>query len=626
MLHINNLTYRIAGRILLEDATLVVPEGAKMGLVGRNGTGKTTLFKLLVGDISPESGSATIRKGARIGQVAQEAPASDESLLAFVLKADTERTTLLQEAETATDAHRIAEIQLRLADIQAHSAEARAATILHGLGFDAEAQARPTKDFSGGWRMRVALAAILFSEPDLLLLDEPTNYLDLEGTLWLESYIARYPYTVMIISHDRDLLNKAVDHIAHLDQLKLTAYRGGYDNFERTRREQLELQQKMREKQLDQRKHMEAFVERFRYKASKAKQAQSRLKALEKMSPIAAVMEDHVKPITFPNPEKGMAPPIIRMDRASVGYEPGKPVLRNLSLRIDPDERVALLGANGNGKSTFAKLISDRLQIDSGEIFRATKLKIAFFAQHQLDELRPKDSAYEHVRTLMPEAPEPKVRARVAQMGLGTEKMDIEAQKLSGGEKARLLLGLATFEGPHLLILDEPTNHLDIDSREALVHAINEYEGAVLLISHDRHLIEACVDRLWLVHDGTCKAYDGDLEDYRRLLLANRNSPDSTAKERAASGEANQAIEKRRSAAEKRKEQAPLRRKIQAAERDMEKVRDRMAKIDEMLADPELYAKFPEKGAKLSKDRSDLATLLDKLEEKWLEMSEEIED
>ncbi|WP_319568508.1 ABC-F family ATP-binding cassette domain-containing protein [Cohaesibacter marisflavi] len=626
MLHINNLTYRIAGRTLLEDATLVVPEGCKMGLVGRNGTGKSTLFKLLVGDIAPESGTATIRRGARVGQVAQEAPASEESLLEFVLKADLERARLLAESETATDPERIAEIQLRLADIGAHSAEARAATILHGLGFDAEAQARPTADFSGGWRMRVALAAILFSEPDLLLLDEPTNYLDLEGTLWLENYISRYPYTVMIISHDRDLLNKAVDHIAHLDQLKLTAYRGGYDNFERTRREQLELQQKMRTKQIEQRKHMEAFVERFRYKASKAKQAQSRLKALEKMSPIAAVMEDHVKPIHFPNPEKGLAPPIIRLEKASVGYEDSKPILRNMSLRIDPDDRLALLGANGNGKSTFAKLISDRLDVQDGTIFRAGKLKIAFFAQHQLDELRPNDSAYDHVRTLMPDATEPKVRARVAQMGLGTEKMDIPAKSLSGGEKARLLLGLATFDGPHLLILDEPTNHLDIDSREALVHAINDYEGAVLLISHDRHLLEACVDRLWLVHDGTCKPYDGDLEDYRRLLLSSRNSPDSTQKEKAAANEANQAQEKRRSAAEKRKEQAPLRRKIQAAERDMDKIRDRMSKIDDMLADPDLFAKFPEKGAKLSKDRSDLATLLDKLEEKWLEMSEEIEE
>ena len=407
---------------------------------------------------------------------------------------------------------------------------------------------------------------------------------------------------------------------------KLTSYRGGYDRFERTRREKLELQQKMRTKQLEQRAHMEKFVERFRYKATKAKQAQSRLKALEKMAPIAAVMEDHVQPIRFPNPQKGMAPPIIRMEKASVGYEPGKPVLKHLSLRIDPDDRLALLGANGNGKSTFAKLISDRLTIDAGDIFRANKLDIAFFAQHQLDELRPNESAYDHVQPLMPDASEAKVRARVANMGLGIEKMDLPAQSLSGGEKARLLLGLATFHGPHLLILDEPTNHLDIDSREALVHAINEYEGAVLIISHDRHLIEACADRLWLVHDGTCKPYDGDLDDYRRLLLSTRNNPDSTAKTRGQAGEANQAIEKRRSAAEKRKEQAPLRRKIQAAERDMDKIRERITKIDEMLADPDLFGKFPEKGAKLSKDRSGLSDLLEKIEEKWLELSEEIEE
>ena len=343
------------------------------------------------------------------------------------------------------------------------------------------------------------------------------------------------------------------------------------------------------------------------------------------MKPIAAVVEDHIKPITFPNPEKRAAPPIIRLEKASVGYEPDQPILKSLDLRIDPDDRLALLGANGNGKSTFAKLISDRLTIDKGEIFRANKLKIAFFAQHQLDELRPKESAYDHVKGLMPDAPEAKVRARVAQMGLGTEKMDIAAEKLSGGEKARLLLGLATFEGPHLLILDEPTNHLDIDSREALVHAINDYEGAVLLISHDRHLIEACVDRLWLVHDGTCKSYDGDMEDYRRLLLSSRSNPDSTQKQKSSSDEGNQAAEKRRSSAEKRKERAPLRRKIQAAERDMDKIRKRLTKIDDMLADPELYEKFPDKAAKLAKDRSDLAALLDKIEEKWLEMMEEIE-
>jgi ATP-binding cassette subfamily F protein 3 len=488
MISISGLTARIAGRLLIDDASVTLPAGTKAGLVGRNGAGKSTLFKIITGEMAPEAGSVSYPKQARIGQVAQEAPGTDEPLIDIVLSADKERASLLAEAETATDPHRIAEIQVRLADIDAYSAEARAASILAGLGFDAEAQARPAKSFSGGWRMRVALAAVLFSEPDLLLLDEPTNYLDLEGTLWLEDYIRRYPHTVIIISHDRDLLNSAVNSIVHLDQKKLTFYRGSYDQFERQKAEAEELQTKARAKNEAQRKHLQSFIDRFKAKATKAKQAQSRVKALERMGTVAAVVHEHVQGFTFPDPKKEAASPIIAVEGGSVGYVPGKPILRHLDLRIDTDDRIALLGSNGNGKSTFAKFISGRLKPEGGRLTVAPGLKIGFFAQHQLDDLIPDQSAVEHVRRLMPAEPEAKVRSRVAQMGLPTQKMDTAAKDLSGGEKARLLMGLAAFDAPNLLILDEPTNHLDIDSRRALIEALNDYTGAVILISHDRHL------------------------------------------------------------------------------------------------------------------------------------------
>ncbi|WP_350333831.1 ABC-F family ATP-binding cassette domain-containing protein [Coralliovum pocilloporae] len=623
MLTIKDLTYRIAGRTLLDTASAVVPDGDKIGLVGRNGTGKTTLFKLITGDISQESGTLSLRKEARIGQVAQEAPATDESLISFVLRADTERTALLAEAETAEDPNRIAEIQVRLADIESHSAEARAAAILHGLGFDHEAQQRPCHAFSGGWRMRVALAGVLFARPDLLLLDEPTNYLDLEGTVWLETYLSRYPYTVIIISHDRDLLNNVVGRILHLDQGQLTSYRGGYDQFERQRREKQALQQKLKDKQDAARKHMEAFVERFRAKATKARQAQSRLKALEKMEPVAALIDSEIQPIRIPDPEKPASPPILRMEKLIVGYDQAKPVLRRLDLRIDPDDRIALLGANGNGKSTFAKLISGRLEPFSGTLTRADKLDIAYFAQHQLDELVPSQSAVDHVRALMPDAPEAKVRARVAQMGLATSKMETAAQDLSGGEKARLLLGLATFSGAHLVILDEPTNHLDVDSRQTLIQAINDYQGAVLLISHDRHLVEAVADRLWIVRDGTVQAYDGDLTDYRRLILSADSKQDRSADQVKTTPSAQ---DRRKQAADRRKETAPLRKTVKALEDQLETLQTKLDKLDKRLATPDLFTDHPEKGVQLSKERADTERLLLQTEEDWLERSAELEE
>ncbi|MBN8241771.1 ABC-F family ATP-binding cassette domain-containing protein [Nitratireductor aquimarinus] len=621
MLTISNLSLRIAGRLLIDQASLSLPAGTKAGIVGRNGTGKTTLFRAITGDLASESGTISLPRGMRIGQVAQEAPGTEEPLIDIVLRADTEREALLAEAQTATDAHRIAEIQTRLTDIDAHSAEARAAAILSGLGFDAEAQKRPASSFSGGWRMRVALAAVLFTQPDLLLLDEPTNYLDLEGTLWLENYLSRYPHTVLLISHDRDLLNRAVSSIVHLEHKKLTFWRGGYDQFAKQYAEKAELQEKMRVKQDAQRKHMQAFVDRFRYKASKARQAQSRLKALERMSPMAAVLNETVLPFRFPNPEKAVASPIIALDGGTVGYTPGKPVLRGLTLRIDNDDRIALLGSNGNGKSTFAKLIADRLTLEKGTKTVAPGLKVSIFAQHQLDDLRPDEDAYQHLSRLMPDAPEAKVRARVAQFGLTTEKMSTPARDLSGGEKARLLMGLATFEAPHLLILDEPTNHLDIDSREALVEALNMFEGAVILISHDRHLIEATADRLWIVGGGTVSPFDGDMDDYRSQMTggASRN------REKRESDKASKA-DKRKEAARKRAALEPLSKEIKATEGLIDRTRKRIEAIEARLADTSLYDKEPEKVSSLAKERSDLADMLSKHEDRWLTLSTEYEE
>jgi ATP-binding cassette subfamily F protein 3 len=620
MLTINDLSLRIAGRLLLDHASLALPAGAKAGLVGRNGTGKTTLFKAITGDFPSETGSIDLPRNTRIGQVAQEAPGTEEPLIEIVLKADKERAALLEEEKTATDPNRIAEIHIRLADIDAHSAESRAATILAGLGFDDEAQRRPASSFSGGWRMRVALAAVLFSEPDLLLLDEPTNYLDLEGTLWLENYVAKYPHTVLLISHDRDLLNRAVNSIVHLDQKKLTFWRGGYDQFERQWTEQRELQEKGRVKQEAARKHLQSFVDRFRAKASKARQAQSRIKALEKMKPIAALVDDTVRPFSFPEPVKTVASPIIALSGVNVGYQPGAPVLKKMNLRIDADDRIALLGANGNGKSTFAKLLSGRLKAEAGTVTVAPGLKVAIFAQHQLDDLRPDENAYEHVRRLMPEAPESKVRARVAQFGLATEKMNTVAKDLSGGEKARLLMGLAAFDGPNLFILDEPTNHLDIDSREALVHALNEFPGAVIVISHDRHLLEATVDRLWLVKEGTVNPYDGDLDDYKTLVTGvSANSRERREAEKASKAD------RRREAAARRAAFEPLAKEIRATEALMDRLRKRIDTIEDQLADPALYEKDPVGATRLAKERSDLSGQLGRHEEKWLEMSAEYE-
>jgi len=623
MLHINDITLRLGPRVLFDKATAALPDRARVGFVGRNGAGKTTLFRMISGELAPETGTVSYPRQMRLGRVEQEAPGGPGTLIDFVLAADLERHSLMAEAETATDPARIADIHLRLVDIDAHAAPARAAGILAGLGFDEAAQNRSLSEFSGGWRMRVALAAVLFSGPDLLLLDEPTNYLDLEGTLWLIDYLQRYPATILVISHDRDLLDAVSDHILHLDQAKLTLWRGNYSSFERQRREQQAILLKHKKKQDDQRKHLQSFVDRFRAKATKAAQAQSRLKMLAKMEPISAIVDGHVLPFHLPSPQKPLSPPIVAMDDASVGYGE-TPVLKRLSLNISDDDRIGLLGSNGNGKSTFAKLVAGRLAALGGSVRRSSKLEVGFFAQHQVDDLDEKATPYQCVAELMREATEAKIRGKCAQFGFPNVKADTKVAQLSGGEKARLLMGLASFHGPHLMILDEPTNHLDIDSRAALIEAINDYEGAIILVSHDRHLLDACADRLWLVEGGTVKAFDGDMDDYKKYVLdrAGGGNGKQTKKERA---EAERPAPERRESAQSRKDSAPLKKRIWAIEEKMRKFQDLIERIDKALGNPAAFTKDPAKAALLAAQRGDLEKALILAEEEWLALTSEYE-
>jgi ATP-binding cassette, subfamily F, member 3 len=620
MLQVQGLTYRIGGRVLLENASVTIPTGHRAGLVGRNGIGKSTLFKIVLGELVAESGTTSMARNARVGTVAQEAPGGSESLLDVVLAGDVERVELLTEAETATDPMRISEIQMRLSDIGAHSAPARASAILAGLGFTDEQMLGPCSAVSGGWRMRVALAAALFGQPDVLLLDEPTNYLDFEGTIWLKTFLKAYPHTILLISHDRDLLNEVVTCIVHVDQLVLTMYQGNYDNFDRQRREKQALTAKLKKKQQDQRDHMQAYVDRFRFKASKARQAQSRLKALSKLEPIADLVEDRVVPFRFPSPERVLAPPLVSMDKVAVGYEPGKYILKNITLRIDPDDRIAILGSNGNGKSTFAKLLIGKLKAQGGSIATAPKMNVGFFAQHQMDELADETTPFDYVTKLMPEKSVAERRAKLGAAGFGASHADSKCSTLSGGEKARLLFLIATFNGPHVLILDEPTNHLDMDSREALIRAINDYEGAVILIAHDRHIIETCADRLLLVENGGIKSFDGDLDEYAEMVLSRRRVRDVTEKAVVAAPVVAAVV---KPAARPAK---TLQKMIHTLNANMLKLQEKITILDQALADPSIYQEASQKAADYAKLRNKLAIELSENENSWLALNEELGD
>ncbi len=618
MLHINNLVCRVEGRLLIDNVSFALLPRTRMGLVGRNGTGKSTLLRVIKGELDSVSGETRIRKGARFGSVDQEAPGGPQSIMDFVLSADTERAELLEAAKNETEPEKIADIQTRLADIGAYSAEARAGAILHGLGFSTEEQNNPCSTFSGGWRMRASLASMLFAAPDLLLLDEPTNYLDLEGAIWLETHLKRFPGAVLIVSHDRDLLNTAVHQIAHLNAGKVTIYEGGYDSFEKQLAERQRLDMAMRGRQEEERRRLQGFVDRFRYSASKARQAQSRVKRLEKMQPIATIVENPVAPFDLPGPKRPMAPPMIRFEDASVGYEPGKPILSKLNLALDPDDRIALLGRNGQGKSTFAKLLAGRLAVMGGRMKYHKRMQVAYFAQHQLDVLTPAETAYTHVCSLMEGATEAQRRSRLARFGLGAQHAETPVGDLSGGEKARLLLNLIAFNGPHLLILDEPTNHLDMDSRAALADALDDYEGAVLLISHDRFLIERSIDRLWIVQGGTVRNYDGDMDDYRRQMGEKERKAPAQLKVQAS-------LARRQDKADRREALAPMRRNIARLEAELERLRNGVKQIEAALAKPELYERDSEQAVSFNVKRTRTLKRIEEVENLWLEAQENFE-
>ena len=612
MLKINDISYSVEGRLLLENATAIIPAGHKVGVVGRNGTGKTTLFRLIRGELGLEGGSITLPRQAKIGGVAQEVPGNEVSLIDTVLAADLERANLLKESERATDAARISDIQTRLADIDAWSAEARASSILRGLGFDSEKQQMPCSAFSGGWRMRVALAAVLFSQPDVLLLDEPTNYLDLEGALWLENYLLKYPHTVLIVSHDRGLLNRSVSTILHLEDKKLQLYGGGYDTFAKTRAARLAAAESEAKKQETRRAHLQSYVDRFRYKADKARQAQSRLKAIARLEPITRPQEAALRRFSFPTPEE-LSPPILRIENGIAGYGETT-VLSRLDLRIDQDDRIALLGQNGQGKSTLAKLISGRLKPLAGQLVQSSKLRIGYFAQHQVDELYVDETPIDHVRRLRPSKTPAQLRAILGGFGIGAEQAETLVGRLSGGQKARLSLLLATIDAPHLLILDEPTNHLDIESREALVEALTAYPGAVILVSHDMHLLELVADRLWLVNNGRVTPYEEDLESYRKQLL----SADKPSKKTPSKAE--------RPKPASREKILSLRSDVRKSEARLEKLNEMRDKLAIKLADSALYddTRIGEL-ATWNKKYVEVMEALERAEALWLAAQEKLE-
>jgi len=612
MIDINDITVRIGSKVLLEHASAHISDGQKVGLVGPNGCGKSTLFRVLKGELETERGTVFFPRGYNVVFVEQEFSADELAMpiLAFILRKDRERNELLQRLQTASG-EELAAIHERLNIIGAAAAEARAAEILHGLGFSQDDLSRQVSEFSGGWRMRLALAAALFRPSDILLLDEPTNHLDLEASLWLENHLGKYRGTLLIISHDRHILNLLCRSIVHFDNGRLVTYGGNYDTFQKTRAQQKDVLLRQAARQEEKRRHLQSFVDRFRYKASKAKQAQSRIKMLEKLETVTVMDDSAAAVFDFPPPEE-LPPPLLTLEDGSAGYG-DKTVLRRLNIQIVDNDRIALLGANGNGKSTLAKVIAGRLPLQSGTLRCSGKLKIGYFAQHQAEELPLEQTACEFMSSLMPDKTEAQVRAHLARFGLKQEKALTGISKLSGGEKARLLFAAMTYDAPQLLILDEPTNHLDIEGREALIKALNEYGGSVILITHDLHLIELIADDLWLVKNGTCRPYAGDMEDYKKLLLEQGKSaaPKPAAKQAPFVAENDNRAEKKQ-----------LQSRLKKLERDLEQLGREKENLENqfqnLMSPPEIVQK-----------QKELAQVCEKLEENeslWLELSEQLEN
>ena len=624
MLTINDLTVRLGGRTILDRASASLPARSRVGLIGRNGAGKSTLMKVMIGQLEADDGGIEMPRRTRVGYIAQEAPSGTATPFETVLAADIERAGLLERSEVETDPDALADIHERLIAIDAYTAPARAARILIGLGFDEEMQGQPLDSFSGGWKMRVALAALLFSNPDLLLLDEPSNHLDLEATMWLESFLRAYPGQLVVISHERDLLNNVVDHILHLEGGKVTLYAGGYNAFERQRAERAAQLAAAKAAQDAQRAKLQDYVARNSARASTAKQAQSRAKQLARMQPIAAIAEDPSLVFDFPSPGDELKPPLITLDLASVGYAPGEPVLSRLNLRIDPDDRIALLGRNGNGKTTLARLLAAQLKPEDGAMICAGKMRVGYFTQYQVEELDGDDTPLGHMTRVMAGKTPGAVRAQLGRFGFSGSKATTEVGKLSGGERARLALALITREAPHLLILDEPTNHLDVDAREALVQALNGFDGAVLIVSHDRHMLELSADRLVLVDGGTARDFDGSMDDYVAFILGKSAANDDVKSSPAKPKDAKAA---RQEAAKAREAQAVLRKSAKDHEARAAKLAQQISAIDRAMFDPAsaepALAKLTM--GDLSQRRGKLASELETVEAAWMEALEAIE-
>ncbi|WP_395620185.1 ribosomal protection-like ABC-F family protein [Sphingorhabdus sp.] len=619
MLNLNGITVRLGGRTILDRATAALPSYSRIGLIGRNGAGKSTLMKVMIGSLEADDGALEMPKGTRIGYIAQEAPAGDSTPFDTVLAADTERAALMIESEQeGLDPDRMAEVHERLIAIDAYTAPARASRILVGLGFDEDMQGRPLDSFSGGWKMRVALASLLFSQPDLLLLDEPSNHLDLEATLWLENFLKGYPAMMVVISHERDLLNNVVDHILHLDNGQVTLYSGGYDSFERQRAERAAQLAAAKASQDAQRAKLQDYVARNSARASTAKQAQSRAKALARMQPIAAMAEDPTLSFDFPSPDE-LKPPLVTLDLASVGYTEGNPILQRLNLRIDPDDRIALLGRNGNGKTTLARLLAAQLTPMDGQMSSSGKMRVGYFTQYQVEELDGDDTPLEHMTQQMKGASPGAVRAQLGRFGFSGAKATTKVGKLSGGERARLALALITRDAPHMLILDEPTNHLDVDAREALVQALNEYDGTVVLVSHDRHMLELTADRLVLVDNGTATEFSGTIEDYTDFILGK-----GPAKEKLSKADRK---EDKKAAAASREALAKLKRDVSDAEADLAKLEVVLSAIDRAMFDPASAANEYKNltMGELSQCRGKIVAAQEAAEAKWVAASEALE-
>jgi ATP-binding cassette subfamily F protein 3 len=619
MLNLNGITVRLGGRTILDRATAALPPYSRIGLIGRNGAGKSTLMKVMIGSLEADDGSLEMPKGTRIGYIAQEAPAGDSTPFDTVLAADTERAALMIESEQeGLDHDRMAEVHERLIAIDAYTAPARASRILVGLGFDEEMQGKPLDSFSGGWKMRVALASLLFSQPDLLLLDEPSNHLDLEATLWLENFLKGYPAMMVVISHERDLLNNVVDHILHLEGGQVTLYSGGYDSFERQRAERAAQLAAAKASQDAQRAKLQDYVARNSARASTAKQAQSRAKALARMQPIAAMAEDPTLSFDFPSPDE-LKPPLVTLDLASVGYTEGNPILERLNLRIDPDDRIALLGRNGNGKTTLARLLAAQLTPMEGQMSSSGKMRVGYFTQYQVEELDGDDTPLEHMTHQMKGANPGAVRAQLGRFGFSGAKATTKVGKLSGGERARLALALITRDAPHMLILDEPTNHLDVDAREALVQALNEYEGTVVLVSHDRHMLELTADRLVLVDGGTATEFSGTIEDYTDFILGK-----GPAKEKVSKADRK---DDKKTAAAAREAQAKLKRDVSDAEADLAKLEVVLSAIDRAMFDPASAANEYKNltMGELSQRRGKIIAAQEAAEARWVAAGEALE-